>query len=503
MQQFKFKTKPYDYQYNIWNETKSMKAWPLLMDMGTGKTKVSIDTAAYMYSRGYIDAVILLAPCGTYINWVDELAIHMPDFVPYKTIIWKSVMRKNEEQTFVANYTSKEMCLKVFVMNYEAIIQERSRSLLFKFANSHKVLTILDESSCIKNPKSKTTKYCLELSQLSTAKRILTGSAVDNSPLNIWAQFQFLGNGILGHTSYYSFSSEYAEFKTIVLKAAGPHQGKTREIITGYKNLDKLKAIIQQNATIIRKEDALPSLPEKLYDKIHVPLTPQQKQMYTQLKKESYLLFKNIEEEQGIHAVTTKIVLTQIVKLTQIAIGFVVTDEGKVVPLESNRTQTLLDTIELITGKVLIWSYNIYSIECIVNALSETYGKDSVQTYYGATSSDDRARARKDFKAGSEGESRFLVGNPLAGAYGTNLTGINTVIYFDNVYDAELRNQSEDRCHRIGQVSSVLYLDLFSRGTCEEKVLTALRNKKLTSNFLMASNYTNQSIDWRNMLSDE
>ena len=72
---------------------------------------------------------------------------------------------------------------------------------------------------------------------------------------------------------------------------------------------------------------------------------------------------------------------------------------------------------------------------------------------------------------------RFFVGQPKTGGYGITLTAANTVIYFSNSYDLEIRLQSEDRAHRIGQTNKVTYIDLVSPGTIDEKILQALRDK--------------------------
>ena len=76
-----------------------------------------------------------------------------------------------------------------------------------------------------------------------------------------------------------------------------------------------------------------------------------------------------------------------------------------------------------------------------------------------------------------QSELRFLVGHPKTGGYGLTLTAANTVIYYSNSYDLELRLQSEDRAHRIGQENKVTYIDLISPKTIDERIVNALRGK--------------------------
>ena len=76
-----------------------------------------------------------------------------------------------------------------------------------------------------------------------------------------------------------------------------------------------------------------------------------------------------------------------------------------------------------------------------------------------------------------QSELRFLVGHPRTGGYGLTLTAASTVIYYSNSYDLELRVQSEDRAHRIGQTNKVTYVDLISPKTIDEKIVKSLRAK--------------------------
>ena len=72
---------------------------------------------------------------------------------------------------------------------------------------------------------------------------------------------------------------------------------------------------------------------------------------------------------------------------------------------------------------------------------------------------------------------RFFVGNPSTGGYGLTLTQAKTVIYYSNSYNLEVRQQSEDRAHRIGQTDNVLYIDIIARGTIDEMIISSLENK--------------------------
>jgi len=173
---------------------------------------------------------------------------------------------------------------------------------------------------------------------------------------------------------------------------------------------------------------------------------------------------------------TTNNVLTQIMRLQQICCGFIKNDDGDISEVPSTRLQELLNICEEISGKVIIWATYVHDIEKICEVLSKEYGPRSFGAFYGATPQEERQRIVEEFQK-PDSEMQFFVGNSRTGGFGLTLTEANTVIYYSNNYDLEIRLQSEDRAHRIGQKNNVTYIDLVSPKTIDEKILTALRSK--------------------------
>jgi len=174
--------------------------------------------------------------------------------------------------------------------------------------------------------------------------------------------------------------------------------------------------------------------------------------------------------------VTTASVLTQIMRLQQICCGHLQPDDGEIQIVKSNRLNELLDLTEEFQGKAIIWATYTHDIQQVAYALRDRFGPESVATYYGATPQDERQEIVEQFQDPNS-PLRFFVGQPKTGGYGITLTEATTVIYYSNSYDLEIRLQSEDRAHRIGQKNKVTYIDLVSPGTIDEKILEALRNK--------------------------
>jgi SNF2 family DNA or RNA helicase len=167
--------------------------------------------------------------------------------------------------------------------------------------------------------------------------------------------------------------------------------------------------------------------------------------------------------------------LTQLMRLQQITCGHFVADDGTTQEIKSNRLNELMDVLEEIEGKAIIWAHYQYDVKRIIKEITKVHGPCSVVDYYGLTPQDQRQRNKDNFQ--NDSKVRFIVGTPQTGGYGITLTAANTVIYYSNGYDLEKRIQSEDRAHRIGQKKSVTYIDILAEGTVDEKIVKALRKK--------------------------
>ena len=225
-------------------------------------------------------------------------------------------------------------------------------------------------------------------------------------------------------------------------------------------------------------------LPEKIYMKRSVELTDEQALLYARIKKQA------IAELDG-KLLTAQNVLTQILRLQQICSGYFKADDGTVINMHSNKFDELMDVLEEVDGKVIIWANYTYDLEMIRDKLAKEYGEESVRVYYGETKADDRQKMVIDFQ-NPDHPLRFFVGQPRTGGYGLTLTEASTMVYFSNNYDLEVRLQSEDRCHRIGQKKAVTYIDIVTEGTVDEKILKALREKINIASEVLAEGYK----DW-------
>ena len=462
---FEFKTQPYQHQRDALNDSWAAEYYALLMEMGTGKSKVAVDNMAILYERGDITAALVIAPKGVYDNWVKgEIPTHLPDRIKRNVMRWTPKKTQRYEQELRDFILSKEPEQKVFVMNVEAFSSPRGVEAAQAFLYQNKKnMVIVDESTTIKNRKAQRTKNIVKLRELSKYRRILTGSPITKSPMDLFSQCDFLEEKCLGFNSYFAFQARYAN----VQKRTMGH--RSFQQIVGYRRLDELSDKLDRFSNRVLKEDCL-DLPDKVYIRREVPLTTEQERLYVQMKK---LALAKMESGE---LATTASVLTQIMRLQQICCGHLAPDDEEIKPIKNNRLDDLLGLVEEVQGKAIIWATYSYDIELIRKEIAKMYGEDSVATYYGATPQDERQEIVQNFQNKNH-PLRFFIGQPKTGGYGITLTEANTVIYYSNSYDLEIRLQSEDRAHRIGQTNKVTYIDLVSPDTVDEKVLAALRQK--------------------------
>jgi SNF2 family DNA or RNA helicase len=456
---YKFKSKPFAHQSKALEMSWDKEVFAYFMEMGTGKSKVLIDNIAMLYNAGKINGALIIAPKGVYKNWFDsEIPNHLPDYIEKKMGLWKTDPNAKDLKPLFS--TGAE--LHILIMNVEAFSTKKGVDFAKKFLSCHKTIIGIDESTTIKNPMAKRTRAIIELGLKCKFKRILTGSPVTKSPLDLFSQCYFLSPFLLGHESFYTFKTRYAITKQVNVS------GRMVHLVVGYRNLPELSEKVKPFSYRVLKDDCL-DLPKKTYMKRIVQLTDEQKRVYKTMKEKA-IAFLNGK------MVSTAAVITQLMRLHQITCGHFKSDDGDVQDVKSNRLSELMDVLEEVEGKAVIWAHYRYDIEKIVEAIIKEYGENSVVTYYGDTSTEDRQKAIKKIQDPNS-PVRFIVGTPQTGGYGITLTGASTMIYYSNGYDLEKRQQSEARIDRIGQEKPMTYIDIIAEGTVDDKIVQSLRKK--------------------------
>ena len=472
---YKFKTKPYEHQLDALETSWNKEVFAYFMEMGTGKSKVLLDNAAILYDKGEINALLLIAPKGVYKNWYDsEIPTHLPDHVDKRIVLWKTSDKSIKQRKLLNTLFETGSDLRILIMNVESFSSGDGSDFAYKFLSAHpKSMVAIDEATTIKTPTTNRTKKIIALRSMCKYRRILTGSPVTKSPLDLYSQCQFLDPWLLGYESYTAFKARHAETKKILVN------GRHIEIVTGYRHLQELSDKVVSFSKRILKEDCL-DLPAKTYVKHYVELTDEQKKLYKQMKKEA-IAFLNGKMQ------STATVMTQFMRLHQITCGHFTADDGTIQDLPSSRLSELMSILENIEGKTIIWSHYTHDVKRIIEEIKKVYGEDSVVDYFGETDTDSRSSNIKKFQ--NDDKCRFFVGTTHTGGYGITLTAGSNMIYFSNGYDLEKRQQSEARIDRIGQTKKMTYIDIMAQDTIDERIVKALRKKVNIANAIMKEDY--------------
>jgi len=470
---YPYKTKPYEHQRKALAESADRTTYALFMEMGTGKTKTTIDNIGYLFLKKRIDSALIVAPKSVYTVWKNEIETHLPEEIDKEIYAWKV----NKPKT-LKNFITKKGPLKFFLINVEALSTKKGLEICNKYLlNQPNNIMVIDESTTIKNPKAKRTKNILALRWRARMRRILTGSPVTKSPLDLYTQCAFLDPALLGFKSYYAFRNRYCTFDEVYIA-----RGEAIMVPDGYTNLDELEQKLKQFSIRLTKDECL-DIPDKIYQKREITITGDQKRVYDRLRIEALAKFEN--ETISVHNQ-----LTELLRLHQVANGYCKSDDGEILQFNNEKLKALLEILEETDQKVIIWATYVHNINEIIASLNDKYGSESVVSIFGETSQADRMLAVERFQ--NDSKCRFFVGNPTTGGYGLTLTAAKYVIYYSNNYNLEVRKQSEDRAHRIGQTKNVVYIDIMAKDTIDEKIVQALKRK----NQLSAKTLGDKAKDW-------
>jgi len=473
---FNHKMDPLDHQKRVFIETREREYYALFWEMGVGKTKPEIDTMAWLYLKKKIDAVLVVSDKGNYLNWIrEELPKHMTPDISYIDAYYSSSL-KVRERKHMEHMIQLEppTVLKILCVNIESLSSKNGNTVATKFVETHNCLMILDESTSIKNLKAKRTKAAIKLGRKCKYRRIMTGTPITQSPLDLFAQAEFLSKNLLGFSSFVAFRAMYAKMRDVILPGRRPFKQ-----IIGWKNLDELTESIKPWSSRLLKSECL-DLPDKVYQIHYVEQTKEQKQKYMEMKDLAVMILND-------NVATATNALTAIMKLHQVNCGHVKDDDGNIHHIDSNRLSDLKDILDSINpdAKALIWC----AFQEDVRQIHEMLMPRSVH-YYGKTTDDERRTAVWRFQ--NDPDCRYFVGTPKTGGKGLTLTAATYVIYYSNTYNLEHRLQSEDRAHRIGQTNKVTYIDMIIPRTIDDVIVDALRTKKDLARVVLD--------DWRTLL---
>jgi hypothetical protein len=462
---YEYKTVPYAHQKQAFLLSRDRESFALFHEQGTGKTKTIIDTAAYLYEKGEIDTLIVLAKNGVHINWVLlEIPAHLPDRIPFMAAYYTADMPKSEYRSLFAGAETMTGMLRMMTFHIEGMNADKAREMLTHWLENSRAMVVIDESSRIKNHSAQRTKFIVKAGKLAKYRRIMTGTPVTSGIENLYTQFLFLDPKILGYESFYTFRNAFC--------IMGGFEGRS---IVSYKNTEELIRIVDGHSHRVLKKDCL-DLPPKVYRRSFFEMEGEQRKMYEAYRKNAIEELQHIlGEEDGLKR-AMEISIVRALRLHQIACHMTPSEKPERLPGVNTRIVTLMEELEEYGDhKVIIW----VRFRLDQREIASLLGARAVG-YYGEIPEAQRPSNVHRFV--NDEKVRYLVASSAA-AYGLSLPAAGAV-YHSQTSSLDLRLQSEDRCHGINRTvgPTTTYTDLEAmegkRSTVDRKIINTLRRQK-------------------------
>lgn len=451
---YAFRVPPFPYQREEWERSREEVARAILWEQGTGKSKVTIDTACWLWQRQLIDGVVVVAPNGVHRNWVEEeIPTHVPDGIMenVRAMFYQSDKAESKWHKHAVHEVTHHKGFAWLTISYEAFMTVKGKRALIEFFDRRKLLYVIDEGHNIKNPDAARTKSILRSAKYAPFRRDLTGTPIAQGPFDIYPQVEFLDDQYWvrnGFSTFVEFKSHFGIFTKVWNPTAWNPLSKKRDgnnvdVLVGYRRLDELNELLKPISSRLTKEEAGLNLPPKHYRKEEFAMTEAQAEVYRSMRDDFLVwidtgkaaeeveaegaLFKPVclscggkrEVEQdgyiyqcpecadvatdpGDIVVAAPLVMTRLLRLQQISCGYLPTEDEDEplyrIPGPNRRLDALARIVEdrVKRHKVIVWARFQLDITLILEELKKR-GIKAVR-YDGLTNDDERAEAKALFK---------------------------------------------------------------------------------------------------------
>ena len=418
-------------------------------------TAIAIAGAAY--AAGKIERLLVVAPTSVVAVWPKELQEYAEFKYTCRTLLGDKASRL-KQLSDLEKFPFK--ALKVAVINYESTWRDGIFEALQEFDAG---MIIADESQRIKTHDAAQSKAMHQLGDQARYKLILSGTPVQNNAIDIYSQYRFLDPTVFGK-NFYQFRNRYAIMG-----------GFNRRQIVGYKDMDDLIRREHSIAFRITKEEAI-DLPEQTFEVRHIQMDKKLADLYQRIKRDSYA-----EIETG-GQITATTVLTKLLRLQQLAGGFLVTDDAAKPQLASAaKLEALSDIVQdyVVDGgkKLVIFARFVPEVKAIIDLMKKVLpDRKKAVSIYGEIKKEDRGAIVQQFQ--SDPDTVVFVGQIDTAGTGVTLTAADTCVYYSKNFNYAAYEQSLSRIHRIGQRNTCTYIDLVMEKTVDEMINRALAKKE-------------------------
>jgi len=434
-------------------------------DMGLGKSRSLIEALETM--PGLDGCVLVMRKPLIQTTWCNE---YDGQFVQWsngaEVLVYEPGARGIKTLKKFAEQPPKRF--RWLVINYEAFRKKDVQQYLIKAMKSQSLAMACDESTAIKNRSAKQTKGVMEVGFHCRRRICMSGTPIDRNPLDLWSQCNFLGDKLIGpYGNYYAYrNSIMSRFKV---------QNNDLKIVTFDKvEMEKIARRMESFCLRRLKEEVIEDLPDKIFQTREVPMTTEQERVYKEMATQLYTEFEGQEFEAVV-------MLTKLLRLSQITSGFCESTSLGASP----KLEELMEILNESSGKVVVFCKFHGEIDMIRERLQkenigfvEFHGKNVT------------TRGDSAYKFTSDDNIRVCLAQVETGGIGLNLQAAHTMVFFNNDWRYGVRDQAEDRIHRIGQPNHCTIIDLMAvtaKGgkTINHYVKKVIETKEQLSTFIL------------------
>lgn len=410
--------------------------------MGTGKSAMTV----YLCVEEGFQFILILCPLRVVQVWKPQFEMHsgIPFLVVALDDAFSNVKAKRDEAQRKINLAKARGVPVVVVINYDSAW----RTPFAEWALKQKWdLVVADEIHRCKAPGGKASRFLARLGKAARFRLGLSGTPMPHSPLDVYGYFRFIDATIFGW-SYNRFRQHFA-----VMGGYQNHQ------VVDYDNLDELNRKFYSVAYACGK-DVLDLPPE-----MHVTLTCQ---LGAEARRAYRSLKRNLMAEIDAGEVTVANALVKLLRLQQITGGYIRTDDGQDVQIDSAKMNLLRDVLEDIDPQepVIVFCRFHKDLEA-VNRVADETGRRSLEL----------SGRMDELKQWQAGEAPVLAVQIDSGGVGVDLTRARYSIYYSLGFSLGSYEQSLARIHRPGQTRPVEYIHLLAQDTVDEQVMAALARR--------------------------
>lgn len=459
------------YRRTLWQ--KALGAW---WDMGVGKTYFALWVAQHLFSFEHKGRVIVMCPLSLISTWRDEIEKHLA--IPCK--IYECVGTKKKKLKILEAWKMAGIGNLIFLV----VTWDTTKAIVNELGDVRIDYVIGDETGFIKNHAALRTKSSIEIADKAEYKVALNGTPYVSDVRDLWSQMRFLSKDYAGE-SYWRFVNRYVEFdRSPWHKPIGLRQDMKEE----------LKRLLDVVGMVVKKEDVLKDLPPKSSQIRWVEAEGEQKKALEKAMNEFEFAIKAYKKgcsTKSEENIAIKNAMARATRVQQISMGWTKNESGEIIRFQENpKIDALMDIVESSQDqKMVCFSRFIEDLEILKEAIEKVGKKPAL--YSGSISFKEAEAAKYRF---THGDAEFFLSQVQKGGFGLNLQMSSIGLWFTNWWSHGVRQQSEGRLHRKGQVNPVLCIDVMMKHSIDEKIKESFERGTSLVNYLFGKDLSDRDL---------